>query len=346
MVRGDRPSGRGRATANDRDDRTPMTVSPLVQVAELDDPRRLAALACTGLVDTAPELTFDRLTRLAGRLLRAPAAFFTLVAADRVFVKSAEGLGEHWRGRSLPSIAHAFSPAVVRTGAPLIVGDTRRTPGLADHPAVVELGVAAYAGVPVSAPDGHLVGGLAVADSEPRAWRDEDVGWLEELAAVARGELERRVVSRRDPAAGLVTPAQFATALAGRLAAAEIRGDVCSLVRLALRGCDHAPPDEPAALARLRATLGEHDLLAFTGDASYALLPGGALDERRARRLALGLARTLAGPGSTGEAAPAWRVAVGTATSRPGARPSPTALMAAAQEVLRAVPARRSPRGR
>jgi hypothetical protein len=72
MVRGDRPSGRGRATANDRDDRTPMTVSPLVQVAELDDPRRLAALACTGLVDTAPELTFDRLTRLAGRLLRAP----------------------------------------------------------------------------------------------------------------------------------------------------------------------------------------------------------------------------------------------------------------------------------
>ena len=60
-----------------------MTVSPLVQVAALDDPRRLAALACTGLMDTPPEPTFDRLTRLAGRLLGAPAAFLTLVGADR-----------------------------------------------------------------------------------------------------------------------------------------------------------------------------------------------------------------------------------------------------------------------
>ncbi len=48
-------------------------------------PERLAALRATGLLDTAPEVAFDRLTALAARLLRAPVALISLVDAHRQF---------------------------------------------------------------------------------------------------------------------------------------------------------------------------------------------------------------------------------------------------------------------
>ncbi|NBC95032.1 MAG: hypothetical protein GVY27_01610, partial [Deinococcus-Thermus bacterium] len=66
-----------------------MIPSPPVQVAALDAPGRLAALARTALMDTGPEPAFDRLSRLAARLLAAPAACLTLVDDRRAFVKSA-----------------------------------------------------------------------------------------------------------------------------------------------------------------------------------------------------------------------------------------------------------------
>jgi GGDEF domain-containing protein len=320
-----------------------MTPSPLVQVAALDAPSRLAALARTALMDTAPEPAFDRLSRLAARLLVAPAACLTLVDDHRAFVKSAEGLAAPWRGHSLPLLAHALAPAVVRTGAPLIVGDAARTPGWAAHPAVRALGLAAYAGVPVSAPGGHLVGALAVADSAPRRWRDDDVAWLEELAAVAHDELALRSNRIADPLAGLVTTAQFETALAGRLAAADLRGEPCSLLRLAFRPRRGRPAPALSlgeATRCLQTAAGAETLMAHTGHTGFALLPAKALETAAARRLALELARALTvAPQETS----AMTVHAGVATSRRDERPSPAALMAAAERALRPLAPRRRP---
>ena len=50
---------------------------------ELDDPARLAALATSGLMDSAPAPGFDRLTGLAARLLRAPVSLVSLVDDHR-----------------------------------------------------------------------------------------------------------------------------------------------------------------------------------------------------------------------------------------------------------------------
>ena len=55
---------------------------------ELADPTRLAALERTGLLDTPPEEPFDRLTRLAAKLLRVPVTFISLLDRDRDFYKS------------------------------------------------------------------------------------------------------------------------------------------------------------------------------------------------------------------------------------------------------------------
>jgi hypothetical protein len=58
------------------------------------DPERLALLRRTRLLDAPPEPAFDRLTRLASRLVNAPIALVTLIDEDRQFFLSCVGLPE------------------------------------------------------------------------------------------------------------------------------------------------------------------------------------------------------------------------------------------------------------
>ena len=53
---------------------------------------RYAESMPAGLLDTPAEEGFDRLTRMAARLLGAPIALITVIADDRQFFKSATGL--------------------------------------------------------------------------------------------------------------------------------------------------------------------------------------------------------------------------------------------------------------
>ncbi|MFL5536180.1 MAG: hypothetical protein ACJ8AP_10790, partial [Gemmatimonadales bacterium] len=62
-------------------------------------PDRLAALRQTALLDTPPEEGFDRLTRMAARLLGAPTSLISLVTDERQFFKSTTGLPEPWATR-------------------------------------------------------------------------------------------------------------------------------------------------------------------------------------------------------------------------------------------------------
>ncbi|MBW3629921.1 MAG: hypothetical protein KY464_11565, partial [Gemmatimonadetes bacterium] len=68
-------------------------------VDPLLDPRRLAALSESDLLDSLPEESFDRLTRLAGRLLHAPLAQVNLVDDRRQFSKSSIASPEWTAGR-------------------------------------------------------------------------------------------------------------------------------------------------------------------------------------------------------------------------------------------------------
>ena len=70
------------------------TIDQAVLNASIIAPTRLEALSRTKLLDTAPEESFDRLTRLAAKLLAVPATFFSLVDQHRDFYKSAYGFDE------------------------------------------------------------------------------------------------------------------------------------------------------------------------------------------------------------------------------------------------------------
>jgi PAS domain S-box-containing protein len=153
---------------------------------------RLAALRRTGLLDTPPEEAFDRLTRLASRILEAPVALVSLVDRDRQFFKSAVGFPEGWTDARETPLSHSLCQHVVATGVPLAVEDARDHPILAASPAIASMGMVSYAGVPLSASDGHVLGAFCVLDATPRDWTDREVEVLRDLAASVVTEIELR----------------------------------------------------------------------------------------------------------------------------------------------------------
>src|SRR3954451_6933160 len=106
----------------------------------LTRPDRLAALRQTALLDTPPEEGFDRLTRMAARLLGASTALITLVADDRQFFKSAIGLPGPWATRRTAPLSLSSRPQVSATAEPLVLEDARKPPLLGHSPAIRELG--------------------------------------------------------------------------------------------------------------------------------------------------------------------------------------------------------------
>jgi diguanylate cyclase (GGDEF)-like protein/PAS domain S-box-containing protein len=149
---------------------------------------RLQALARYDVLDTAPEEAFDRLTRLAAKLLGAPISLLTFVDAGRVWVKSSRGLDV----RSMRRDA-ALCARVVETGAPLVIPDARLEPGFASNPFVTGAPqLRFYAGTPLVTPDGQKIGTLCVLDTCARQPSPQQLGFLADLAALAVDQLELR----------------------------------------------------------------------------------------------------------------------------------------------------------
>jgi signal transduction histidine kinase len=163
----------------------------------LSDPVRLAALRATALLDSEPEEAFDRLTSLASRLLRVPIALVSLVDEDRQFFKSCIGVKEPWSSRRGTPLSHSFCQHSVATGEPLTIEDARAHPLVRDNLAIRDLDVIAYAGFPLRTSDGAVLGTFCAIDSKPRAWTDEEVGFVKEMAAMAMTEIELRTTVRQ-----------------------------------------------------------------------------------------------------------------------------------------------------
>ncbi len=160
--------------------------------AAVFDPARLAAVHSTGLLDTEPEEEFDALTRLAAQVTGARRAFVTVVDDRRSFWKSCIG------GPELPldqrqNLVHE-SPChlLIATDEALISEDARQDPRIRDVPAVEQLGIGAWAGVPVHDRDGHVIGGLCVVADRARAWQPQEVQTLHTLAEAAGAQVKLR----------------------------------------------------------------------------------------------------------------------------------------------------------
>lgn len=156
----------------------------LADPAVLGDSDRLEALKATGLLDGEPAEAFDRITRIASNTLDAPVALVSLVDEDRQFFKSCIGLPAKWERERETPLTHSFCQHAVASREPLIVPDAREDPLLRDNLAIPDLGVIAYAGIPLIDEAGQALGTLCVIDDKPRDWTAEEVALLEELAAM------------------------------------------------------------------------------------------------------------------------------------------------------------------
>ncbi len=169
----------------------PETRSPL------DDPRRLAIIRRLGLLDTPPEEVFDRLTKIAASLIDAPIALCSIVSADKQFFKSEFGLsGPIAAARETP-LSYSFCQHVVLGLKPLVVPDARKDQLLKDSPAVEELDVIAYAGIPLLSAEGEAMGSFCVVDNKPRDWTPQELSILKELAGLVMREFQLRDASRQ-----------------------------------------------------------------------------------------------------------------------------------------------------
>lgn len=165
----------------------------------IKDPARLDALRQSGLMDSPADLPFDRLVSLACKVLHAPVAIVSLVDDHRQFFKSSRGLPEPWVSRRETPHSHSICRLVVRSGTPLILPDARLDSRLCDNRAVPELGVIAYAGMPLRTAAGHVLGSFCVIDSKPRQWTGDDIEILEGIAEAVMTEIDLRgdIAARR-----------------------------------------------------------------------------------------------------------------------------------------------------
>ena len=157
---------------------------------------RLAALHDTALLDSPSEEAFDRLTRLATRLLHVPVALVSLVDADRQFFKSCIGLPEPWASARETPLSHSFCQHAVQRASPLVIEDAREHPLVRDNLAIPDLGVVAYAGIPLATGDGLVLGSFCVIDHVPRRWTDDELATLHDLAAAVATAIELRALTR------------------------------------------------------------------------------------------------------------------------------------------------------
>ncbi len=149
-----------------------------------DEDARLAELRSLNVLDTIAEERFDRLTRMARRLFGVDVALVSLVDENRQWFKSCAGMELSETPRDISFCGHA----ILGDGA-FVIPDALQDERFCDNPLVAgPPHVRFYAGCPLRGPGGRKLGTLCIIDSKPRAFSDEDVEMLVDLALMVERE--------------------------------------------------------------------------------------------------------------------------------------------------------------
>jgi PAS domain S-box-containing protein len=157
-----------------------------------NETERLREVRRYAVLDTPHEEAFDRITRMAARLLNVPIATVTLIDETRQWFKSAVGLENRETSRDVSFCAHAILDDAMMT-----VPDAQRDPRFSDNVLVTgEPHIRAYAGVPLKSSNGFNLGTLCAIDTVARTFSADEQKILQDLAAMVTDELELRLALR------------------------------------------------------------------------------------------------------------------------------------------------------
>lgn len=168
----------------------PQLAQPVIPPnATAREEQRLRALAATGLLDSAREALYDEIAQLAASLCQVPICLITLVDRDRQWFKAVIGLSCRELPRESSVCAHTIHEA-----GPLVVPDLLADSRFRDSPLVRgEGGMRFYAGVPLRASGGEVLGALCAIDYLPRTLTAEQ---LRSLVSLGR-QVEALLVLRQ-----------------------------------------------------------------------------------------------------------------------------------------------------
>ncbi|MBP0600014.1 diguanylate cyclase [Herbaspirillum sp. LeCh32-8] len=152
----------------------------------VEEKKRLAFLHSLGLLDTAPDPAFDRVTRLASKLLDVPVSLVSLVDENRQWFKSKVGLEVSQTPRE-----DAFCSYTIMEEDSLVVSDATNDARFARNPLVLhDPNIRFYAGVPIRGTQGLAIGSLCVIDSKPKTLKPEELAVLHDLASIVTKEIQ------------------------------------------------------------------------------------------------------------------------------------------------------------
>jgi EAL domain-containing protein (putative c-di-GMP-specific phosphodiesterase class I) len=176
---------------------------------------RLAALVSTEILDTAPEPSFDTITRLCAEYFKADTVLLGFADESRVWIKSYAGqaIREIPRRHSVFEMVHAADGPVVVCNASVLPDSERllvqfRKPD-----------INSFAGAPVRSVEGYILGSLTVFWVDSPCLMDSDqIAMLENLANMVASQLELRriqhslshqAIRKSHPVSGLRSESQI-----------------------------------------------------------------------------------------------------------------------------------------
>lgn len=164
-----------------------------------NEEQRLKSLYITGLLDTRDDERFERLTRLARKAFQVPVALISLLDRERQWLFACQGVGVRETPRDISFCGHA----ILQEG-PFIIHDAAADARFHDNPLVTgDPHIRFYAGQPVSLPDGTVAGTLCLIHTVPRAFTDEDIASLRDLACIVEDEFEAINMAMTDSLTGI-----------------------------------------------------------------------------------------------------------------------------------------------
>ncbi|MFZ6848006.1 diguanylate cyclase [Undibacterium sp. RuRC25W] len=258
----------------------------------INELQRIDAVRSYQILDTAPSLEFDALTRIAAHTFDMPIAVVAMMDTDRLWFKSRLGLDVDQLDRKVAFCAHT----IMSPREPLIVHNLVEDGRFISNPLVVNAPhLRFYAGVPLVDENNLVLGTIAVIDSKPRPFTTIQRGTLADFGVLVmtalqshRNAVELKQLALTDYLTGIANRAKFDIANAAEMSYAIRSGVHYSLICMDLNGFKQVNDQfgHPAGdrvlcevARRLSGQMREGDLLVRLGGDEFAVVARGCGSE-------------------------------------------------------------------
>lgn len=154
-----------------------------------NEEKRIEALKNLGLLDTPPDGSFDKITRLASLIFDVPISIISLVDTDRIWFKSHYGLPVRQIDR-----APGLCASAILSDDVYVVENARTDPRTLANPLVAsDFGLQFYAAVPLRTEEHYNLGTLCIIDKQPRSFTEKEKKILEQLGGLVMDEMHKRL---------------------------------------------------------------------------------------------------------------------------------------------------------